>query len=65
MEVAIMKKPKEVNYVKPNMGALHGKVGLSIIETILNTPRPDDTELEKECERLEERMLATQRNGSN
>lgn len=30
----------------------------SIFETILNTPKPDDTELKKECAEIERRMLA-------
>jgi hypothetical protein len=49
-EVIQMAKPKEINYYKPNMGALRGRIGQSIIETILNAPRPDHSELKKEAD---------------
>ena len=45
-----MAKLKEKHYYKPNMGALRGKVGESIIETILNAPRPDHSELDREAD---------------
>jgi len=45
-----MAKLKEEHYYKPNMGALRGKVGESIIETILNAPRPDHGELDREAD---------------
>ena len=45
-----MAKHKEINYYKPNMGALRGKIGQSIIETILNTPKPDHTNLKREAD---------------
>ena len=45
-----MSKTKEIHYYKPNMGALRGKIGESIIETILNTPRPDHSELDREAD---------------
>lgn len=39
------------------MGALHGKIGKSIIETIRNTPRPDHSKLDREAdEYLKARM---------
>ncbi|SDA70762.1 hypothetical protein SAMN02910275_02308 [Butyrivibrio sp. INlla18] len=49
-EVIQMAKSKEVRYYKPNMGALRGRIGESIIETILNTPRPDHKELDREAD---------------
>ena len=45
-----MGKPKEMSYYKPNMGALRGKIGESIIETILNSPKPDHSALKKEAD---------------
>ena len=60
-EVIQMAKPREMHYYKPNMGALTGKVGRSIIETIRNAPRPDRTELKKEAdEYLKARMAEDQ-----
>lgn len=53
-----MKKPKEVRYYKPNMGALRGKIGESIIETILNTPRPDHSELNRDADEYLKKRLA-------
>ncbi len=56
-EVVQMAKVKEIRYYKPNMGALRGKIGMSIIETIMNTPKPDHSELKKEAdEYLKARM---------
>lgn len=57
-EVILMAKPKEVHYYKPYMAALHGKIGESIIETILNTPKPDRTELKKKADACREAILA-------
>ena len=57
-EVIIMKKEREIHYVKPNMGALHGRVGRSILETIRNTPRPDRTDLKKRAEECKRSLLA-------
>ena len=45
-----MAKLKEEHYYKPNMGALRGKIGESIIQTILNAPRPDHSELDREAD---------------
>ncbi len=63
MEGAIMKR-KYYPPEKPNIGALHGKVGMSIIETIRNTPKPDRKELEKQCAEIEARVLAAKSNGT-
>ena len=52
------KKPREVHYYKPYMGALSGWIGRSIIETILNTPAPDRTELNKKAEECRKALLA-------
>ncbi|AOZ96070.1 hypothetical protein [Butyrivibrio hungatei] len=56
-EVIQMAKAQEVHFYKPNMGALRGKIGESILETIRNTPRPDHSALKKEAdEYLKARM---------
>ena len=49
-EVIYMAKPKEINFYKPNMGALRGRIGESIIETILNAPKPDHSALKTEAD---------------
>lgn len=56
-EVVTMKKKKPIVYTKPNITNLKGKIGRSIIETIRNTPRPDFTEIDKECDRIGELLL--------
>lgn len=53
-----MKKEHEICYVKPNIGALRGRIGRSILETIRNTPRPDRTDLEKRAEECKRSLLA-------
>ena len=53
-----MRRKREIRYVKPNIGALHGKVGQSIIETIMNAQRPDHTELNRLCEEFEKSLKA-------
>ena len=50
--------------IKPNIGALKGRIGMSIIETIRNTPKPDHTELRKRCDELEAKILAARANGT-
>ena len=62
-EVIQMAKPKKVRYYKPYMGALSGKIGKSIIETILNTPRPDRTELNRKAGECRIAMLAEMKDG--
>lgn len=57
-------KNKTINYIKPNMGNLHGKIGRSIIETILNTPKPDDSKLKERAKEVEALMLAAKKNGT-
>lgn len=64
MEGAIYMRNEQINYVKPNMAALHGKIGRSIIETILNTPKPDDSRLKERAREVEARMLAAKKNGT-
>ncbi len=59
-----MAKPKEVRYYKPYMGALSGWIGKSIIETILNTPKPDRTELNKKADECMAEILAEKTNGT-
>ena len=45
-------------YYKPNIGALHGRVGRSIMETIMNTPKPDLTEARRKADECRAAMLA-------
>lgn len=63
-EVIQMAKPKEVRYYKPDMSALRGRIGKSIIETILNTPRPDHSELNREADEYLRTRLAAKNNES-
>ena len=51
-------------YRKPNMGALHGVVGISILKSIRNASKPDHTKLIKECDAREKRILAAIKNGT-
>ena len=62
-EVMVMKKEHEIRYVKPNMGALHGRIGRSILETIRNTLRPDRTELNRRADAFFESLMAENANG--
>ncbi|NEX00446.1 hypothetical protein SAMN04487829_0013 [Pseudobutyrivibrio sp. NOR37] len=55
---------KQINYIKPNMGALHGRIGRSILETILNTPKPDDSKLRERAKEVEALMLEAKKNGT-
>ena len=61
-EVLELKKQQSV-YYKPNIGALHGKVGRSIMETIMNTPKPDLTEVRRKADECRSAMLADMKNG--
>ena len=71
-EVMVMFKPfrrkkkpvKPVKYYKPNIGALRGPIGMSIVETIRNAKKPDLSQLEKECEEREKRIMAAIENGT-
>ena len=49
--VSIMAE-RQIRYYKPNVGALSGKIGKSILETIKNTPRPDRTKLKTESDKV-------------
>lgn len=63
-EVFEMKrKPHETVYYKPNIGALRGKVGKSILETIMNTPKPDLSELRRGANECRTVMMADNTNG--
>lgn len=53
-----MRKRESIAYYKPNVGALRGKIGKSIIETIMNTPKPDRTKLHEEAEKCRKAMAA-------
>lgn len=54
---------KEITYRKPSLN-LSGRIGKSIIETIRNTPKPDDTELKKEVEELKKAIIEAKKNGT-
>ena len=56
---AFRKRKKQ--YYKPNITNLRGPIGRSIIETIMNTPKPDDALLKKRAEECERNMLAMMR----
>ena len=50
-----------IQYSKPNMNNLHGKVGRSILDTIRNTPKLDRKILQAEADAFEARILAAQK----
>lgn len=56
--VEYMAKQKKTRYYKPNMGALSGKIGESIFETIMNSPKPDRSELKKHADACRNAILA-------
>lgn len=56
-EHGVMSIAKQINYVKPNMTNLRGKVGRSIIKTIRSTPKPDLSEVKRKSAEAERRML--------
>ena len=53
-----------ITYGKPNMAALAGELGRRIIDTIMSTPRPDLTELERKCAEVNARMQEAKENGT-
>lgn len=42
-----MKKPREINYIKPNMGALPPKVGRKVLDIMAKTPKSDQTKIDR------------------
>lgn len=48
---------------KPSL-ILHGRIGRSILETIRNTPKPDDTKLEEDVKKLEETIKKAKEDGT-
>lgn len=54
-----MNHKKEINYIKPNIANLHGKIGQSIVDTIMNAQRPDHSELNRACEEFEKSLNAS------
>ena len=48
-------------YYKPNMGALTGRNGRKIFETIKNSAAPDHTKLREEVEELKAKILETRK----
>lgn len=55
-----MSEMKRITYSKPNMANLRGRLGKSIIETIMNTPKPDKTKLKEEAYEIETLMIAAE-----
>lgn len=43
---------------------LRGRMGREILETIRNTPKPDDTKLRVEVEELEKKIIEAKENGT-
>ena len=56
----MFKTRKKTRYVKPNM-VLHGRMGREILETIMNTPKPDLTELNRQADEVESRIMAARK----
>ena len=54
---------KEVIYRKPCL-VLRGRIGKSILETIRNTPKPDDRKLEEEVQKLESTIKKAKERGT-
>ena len=48
---------------KPSL-FLRGRIGKSIIETIRNTPKPDDTQMKKDVEAIMQRIRKAKENGT-
>ena len=53
-----------VKYWKPNMAALEGDLGRSIMEHIRNTPRPDYAKLQAEADEIEARIRKAKEDGT-
>ena len=43
---------------------LKGRIGREILETIRNTPKPDDTKLREEVEELRKKIIEAKENGT-
>ena len=54
---------KEVIYRKPCL-VLRCRIGKSILETIRNTPKPDDRKLEEEVQKLESTIKKAKERGT-
>lgn len=48
---------RKAEYYKPNMCNLHGRTGRAVMEAIRSSEPPDLTELRKEVEEFNKRML--------
>ncbi|SEA89751.1 hypothetical protein SAMN05216349_1475 [Oribacterium sp. KHPX15] len=56
MAIEVVKTPAQ-NFGKPSMTDLPYDLGKRIINTILNSPKPDFTDSDKEIAELEEKIL--------
>ncbi len=55
-----MKKAREINYIKPNMGALPPKVGRRILDIMANMPKSDQTEINRKVREVRAYFQARQ-----
>ena len=62
--IVLRKRKKAIKYYKPNIGALHGPVGMSIVETIKNTPRSDHAILDQKCEAVKKKAQMALEDGT-
>lgn len=52
---------RETIYRKPSL-FIPGKVGRAILEEIKNAPKPDEKEMQKECDEIKARILEAKEN---
>lgn len=51
-------------YEKPNMAALEGELGRSILDAIRSTPKPSYEALDRKCSEVSERMRKAKADGT-
>jgi len=52
-------------YIKPCMTNIPGELGKQVISTIINTPLPDFTEVDKEISEMKKKLLAEMEHGND
>jgi hypothetical protein len=57
----VMNMAREPRFFKPDMSNLRGKKGHEIVQTILNTPPSDHTELEKKVKKAAAHIMELQK----
>lgn len=55
-------KKCEIKYIKPNMCNLHGRTGRAVMEAIRSMEEPDFTDLIRESDECEKKILASRQN---